>query len=220
MFKLNSKYVEIIMNLCEISSKGGFLYLPEDNKNVLYDDVIKISIESLYCKIIIGLFYEFETSSWRDSFKKDIEYAEYFIKNRSKLKEIPYVYERVKIHVNSLYSKIPESGRLFINEYVKLIWSDLLKIYKDKILYIDTDYMILNVKKCEFNSIPELYELGYTYTTQCLDYVYFIRSKNYVEVDESGYKCKGNLNIKHRSEELLLNIKYKIRNKKLNKLGI
>lgn len=81
MFKLNSKYVEIIMNLCEISSKGGFLYLPEDNKNVLYDDVIKISIESLYCKIIIGLFYEFETSSWRDSHLLEIEVYIYYQNN-------------------------------------------------------------------------------------------------------------------------------------------
>ena len=187
-------------------------YLGDFSRGNLYEDLTKIDFNALYPTILIGLF---EAGLIDENWKEDIERVEWFLKNRSELKLLS---PNWKIHCNSLYMKIKSP---YVVEYLNIYYSDLLEKYGDRIIYIDVDLLMLNIKKSDFQTkeiIPELKDFNNDVTF--VNYFYAEELKRYIEQEESG-----TINVKvyrdeNKKQNLLNLIKTEIRRRKLDNLGI
>lgn len=191
-------------------------YLGDFSRGNLYEDLTKIDFNALYPTILIGLF---EAGLIEEKWKEDIERVEWFLKNRSELKLLsPNEYKQWKIHCNSLYMKIKSP---YVVEYLNIYYSDLLEKYGDRIIYIDVDLLILNIKKSDFQTkeiIPELKDFNYDVTF--VNYFYAEELKRYIEQEESGTINVKGYRDETKKENLLNLIKREIRRRKLDNLGI
>lgn len=191
-------------------------YLGDFSRGNLYEDLTKIDFNALYPTILIGLF---EAGLIDENWKEDIERVEWFLKNRSELKLLsPNEYQQWKIHCNSLYMKIKSP---YVVEYLNIYYSDLLEKYGDRIIYIDVDLLILNIKKSDFQTkeiMPELKDFNYDVTF--VNYFYAEELKKYIEQEESGTINVKGYRDETKKENLLNLIKREIRRRKLDNLGI
>lgn len=191
-------------------------YLGDFSRGNLYENVTKIDFNALYLTILIGLF---EAGLIDENWKEDIERVEWFLKNRSELKLLsPNEYQQWKIHCNSLYMKIKSP---YVVEYLNIYYSDLLEKYGDRIIYIDVDLLMLNIKKSDFQTkeiIPELKDFNYDVTF--VNYFYAEELKRYIEQEESGTINVKGYRDETKKENLLNLIKTEIRRRKLDNLGI
>ena len=191
-------------------------YLGDFSRGNLYEDLTKIDFNTLYPTILIGLF---EAGLIDENWKEDIERVEWFLKNRSELKLLsPNEYQQWKIHCNSLYMKIKSP---YVVEYLNIYYSDLLEKYGDRIIYIDVDLLILNIKKSDFQTkeiIPELKNFNYDVTF--VNYFYTEELKRYIEQEESGTINVKGYRDENKKQNLLNLIKTEIRRRKLDNLGI
>ena len=191
-------------------------YLGDFSRGNLYEDLTKIDFNALYPTILIGLF---EAGLIDEKWKEDIERVEWFLKNRSELKLLsPNEYQQWKIHCNSLYMKIKSP---YVVEYLNIYYSDLLEKYGDRIIYIDVDLLILNIKKSDFQTkeiIPELKDFNCDSTF--VNYFYAEELKRYIEQEESGTINVKGYRDENKKQNLLNLIKREIRRRKLDNLGI
>ena len=191
-------------------------YLGDFSRGNLYEDLTKINFNALYPTILIGLF---EAGLIDENWKEDIERVEWFLKNRSELKLLsPNEYQQWKIHCNSLYMKIKSP---YVVEYLNIYYSDLLEKYGDRIIYIDVDLLMLNIKKSDFQTkeiIPELKDFNYDVTF--VNYFYAEDLKRYIEQEESGTINVKGYRDENKKQNLLNLIKREIRRRKLDNLGI
>lgn len=191
-------------------------YLGDFSRGDLYEDLTKIDFNALYPTILIGLF---EAGLIEENWKEDIERVEWFLKNRSELKLLsPNEYQQWKIHCNSLYMKIKSP---YVVEYLNIYYSNLLEKYGDRIIYIDVDLLILNIKKSDFQTkeiIPELKDFNYDVTF--VNYFYAEELKRYIEQEESGTINVKGYRDETKKENLLNLIKREVRRRKLDNLGI
>ena len=191
-------------------------YLGDFSRGNLYEDLIKVDFNALYPTILIGLF---EAGLIDEKWKQDIERVEWFLKNRSELKLLsPNEYQQWKIHCNSLYMKIKSP---YVVEYLNIYYSDLLEKYGDRIIYIDVDLLMLNIKKSDFQTkeiIPELKDFNYDVTF--VNYFYAEELKRYIEQEESGVINVKGYRDENKKQNLLNLIKTEIRRRKLDNLGI
>lgn len=191
-------------------------YLGDFSRGNLYEDLTKIDFNALYPTILIGLF---EAGLIDENWKEDIERVEWFLKNRSELKLLsPNEYQQWKIHCNSLYMKIKSP---YVVEYLNIYYSDLLEKYGDRIIYIDVDLLILNIKKSDFQTkeiTPELKDFNYDVTF--VNYFYAEELKRYIEQEESGTINVKGYRDENKKQNLLNLIKTEIRRRKLDNLGI
>ena len=186
-------------------------YLGDFSRGNLYEDLIKVDFNALYPTILIGLF---EAGLIDEKWKQDIERVEWFLKNRSELKLL----SQWKIHCNSLYMKIKSP---YVVEYLNIYYSDLLEKYGDRIIYIDVDLLMLNIKKSDFQTkeiIPELKDFNYDVTF--VNYFYAEELKRYIEQEESGVINVKGYRDENKKQNLLNLIKTEIRRRKLDNLGI
>lgn len=185
------------------------------NTTKLYEDVVQIEFNNLYVNILIGLF---ENGLIDKKWKEDIERAKWFLKNRGDLKLVsPDEYKKWKIFCNLLYSRIQSQDVVI---YLSMFYTELIEKYPDRIIYIDTDLLILNFTKSEFQTgdhIPELNDFKYDITF--INYFYAENIKRYIKQYEFGeFSCQG---IKDpKKSELEGIIKREIREKKLNILDV
>ena len=189
-------------------------YLGDFSRGNLYEDLIKVDFNALYPTILIGLF---EAGLIDEKWKQDIERVEWFLKNRSELKLLS-PNQQWKIHCNSLYMKIKSP---YVVEYLNIYYSDLLEKYGDRIIYIDVDLLMLNIKKSDFQTkeiIPELKDFNYDVTF--VNYFYAEELKRYIEQEESGAINVKGYRDENKKENLLNLIKTEIRRRKLDNLGI
>ena len=187
-------------------------YLGDFSRGNLYEDLTKIDFNALYPTILIGLF---EAGLIDENWKEDIERVEWFLKNRSELKLLS---PKWKIHCNSLYMKIKSP---YVVEYLNIYYSDLLEKYGDRIIYIDVDLLMLNIKKSDFQTkeiIPELKDFNYDVTF--VNYFYAEELKRYIEQEESGVINVKGYRDENKKQNLLNLIKTEIRRRKLDNLGI
>jgi hypothetical protein len=213
--KIIDKYLNIIKECKDLEFdpfthiKKNILYVNDEYKDILLDDLIKVDINSLYPNILIGLFNEgLIDKKW----ETDINKTEWFLKNRSKLKlGDNNDYLKYKIHTNSLYSKIRTP---LVVEYLHLFYSDLIEKYKNDIIYIDVDLIIL---KDGVNIDKDLNLMNFNFSKSKVDNFYFTNKKRYVIYSEGVLEHRGfkdDINKKN----LLQDIKSEIRNKRLNKI--
>ena len=189
-------------------------YLGDFSRGNLYEDLIKVDFNALYPTILIGLF---EAGLIDEKWKQDIERVEWFLKNRSELKLLS-PNQQWKIHCNSLYMKIKSP---YVVEYLNIYYSDLLEKYGDRIIYIDVDLLMLNIKKSDFQTkeiIPELKDFNYDVTF--VNYFYAEELKRYIEQEESGAINVKGYRDETKKQNLLNLIKTEIRRRKLDNLGI
>ena len=189
-------------------------YLGDFSRGNLYEDLIKVDFNALYPTILIGLF---EAGLIDEKWKQDIERVEWFLKNRSELKLLS-PNQQWKIHCNSLYMKIKSP---YVVEYLNIYYSDLLEKYGDRIIYIDVDLLILNIKKSDFQTkeiIPELKDFNNDVTF--VNYFYAEELKRYIEQEESGVINVKGYRDENKKQNLLNLIKTEIRRRKLDNLGI
>lgn len=219
---LRKDYIDRIKNLENLQFNNWLIkdklihYLGDFSRGNLYEDLTKIDFNALYPTILIGLF---ESGLIDENWKEDIERVEWFLKNRSELKLLsPNEYQQWKIHCNSLYMKIKSP---YVVEYLNIYYSDLLEKYGDRIIYIDVDLLILNIKKSDFQTkeiIPELKDFNYDVTF--VNYFYAEELKRYIEQEESGTINVKGYRDETKKENLLNLIKREVRRRKLDNLGI
>jgi hypothetical protein len=201
--------------------KKNILYLNEDCKNVLIEDLIRIDFNNLYPNIILGLYNEgLIDTKW----ESDIKQLKSFLENVDELKRTtkeligkPYddlqdsilsSYKSGRIHANGLYGKIKSP---LVVEYLHLIYTDIIEKYKNDIVYIDVD-MIICKKDIDISNIPAKSEMSK------LEYFYIENKKRYILFYNGQLETKGHS--KFTNMDLLQLVKSEIRTRRLNKIGI
>jgi len=201
--------------------KKNILYLNEDCKDILLEDLIRIDFNNLYPNIILGLYNEgLIDTKW----KSDMEQLKSFLENvdelKRKAKEFigkPYddlqdsilkSYKTGRIHANGLYAKIKSP---LVAEYLHLVYTDIIEKYKDDIVYIDVD-MIICKKDIDISNIPAKSEMSK------VDYFYIENLKKYIIFANGQLETKGHS--KFTKGDLLQLVKSEIRQRRLNKIGI
>lgn len=193
--------------------KKNILYLNEDCKDILLEDLIRIDFNNLYPNIILGLYNEgLIDTKW----KSDMEQLKSFLENVDELKkkslspypEDPLSYKAGRTHANALYAKIKSP---LVVEYLHLIYTDLIEKYKDDIVYIDVD-MIICKKDIDISKIPAKSEMSK------VEYFYIESLKKYIIFANGQLETKGHS--KFTKGDLLQLVKSEIRQRRLNKIGI
>lgn len=190
-------------------------YISDSSLGNLYEDLVQIDFNALYPNILVGLF---ESNLLDEKWKDDIGRVKWFLENRKGLKRLKSdEYQKWKVHCNSLYMKIKSP---YVVEYMNLFYSDLLSKYRDKIIYIDVDLLILNLSKLDFQREVQIPEINhFNYDVSFINYFYTENLKQYIKQDEygeivvSGFKDP-------KKEKLQSIIKTEIRRRKLENLGI
>ena len=201
--------------------KKNILYLNDDCKNILLEDLVRIDFNNLYPNIIVGLYNEgLIDAKW----ESDIKQLKSFLENIDELKRMtkefigkPYddfqnsilsSYKSGRVHANGLYAKIKSP---LVVEYLHLIYTDLIEKYKDDIVYIDVD-MIICKKDIDISNIPAKSEMSK------LEYFYIENKKRYILFYNGQLETKGHS--KFTKGDLLQLVKSEIRTRRLNKIGI
>lgn len=219
--RLNESYVNCLKELDNPKFQSFIVdkkicYLPDNNRDKLYENITRIDFNSLYANIQIGLFNEgLIGKEWKD----DIDRVKWFLKNRKELKSLPSgEYEKCKIFSNSLYMKIKSP---YVVEYVDMFYTDLIQKYGDLIIYNDVDSLYLKIDKVSFESKEWITELkDFKYDVEFISYLYLEDRKKYIEQEESGNINTKGFRDENKKQNLLNLIKREIRRRKLENLGI
>jgi hypothetical protein len=210
---------------------GGFVHLNKKYTEILYKGVYKLEFKHLYSILIVRLYdagyIKEEVVAFAAYFVHD---ALGFTEDIEKLKSYLFTQEHYqpkeehwKFFVNGFFGKLYNRHANIANIiaiYMHLFYEELLE-QTDNILYIDTDTIYYK------DSLPQelLEELGLEYIITPVDYLYFLKKKCFVCVDETGFKAKGMIRksgIMKEHQEIISNIKRIIlaeyRNKQINSI--
>jgi hypothetical protein len=215
--KLNKSYVKLLKDLD--NHKFEYFdkcYLPDNNRDKLYENITRIDFNSLYANIQIGLFDEgLIGKEWKD----DIDRVKWFLKNRKELKSLkPDEYQKSKVHCNSLYMKTKSP---YVIKYVDMFYKDLIQKYANLVIYSNVDVLYLNIDKISFQTKECVVELkDFSYDIQFIKYLYIDDKRKYIEQEESGNINTEGLSDENKKQNLLNIFKREVRKIKLEKLGI
>lgn len=197
-------------------------WLNPNYKDILLEDLVRIDFNNLYPNIILGLYNEgLIDKEWESDIQKLKSFLENVDELKKKTKEFigkPYddlqnsilgSYKAGRIHANNLYGKIKSS---LIDEYLHLVYNDLIEKFSDDIVYIDVD-MIICKSDIDISTIP-----SNRYEVSKLEYFYIESLKKYIIFSNGQLETKGHS--KFTKEDLLQLVKGEIRQRRLNKLGI
>jgi hypothetical protein len=201
------------------SFQGGFVFINENYRDIIIEDIKVHYFTSMYPHIMM-LLHEEELISIPEEYQK----LKWFFENRDELKKLQNdEYTNWKYWVNSLYGNLNLPGRIrlkrednhsvigLISKYQKIIYKELLENNPENILYIDTD-MILSVNPIDIVDCP------LPYSTEVLTLGIIKEKKRYVVHDGYDLKVKGYHSKKH--EEVKREIQSRIRQHQLEKLLI
>jgi hypothetical protein len=182
--------IERYINKNNKEGVGGFIQLDKKHTDILYKGVFKLEFKHLYPILIVRLYdtgyIKEETDDF--GFTEDIEKLksylftqEYYQPNEEEWKFFVYGF------YIKLYNRHANIGNI-IASYMHPFYEELLE-QTDNILYIDTDTIYYK------DSLPQelLEELGLEYIITPVDYLYFLKKKHFVCIDETGFRAKGML---------------------------
>lgn len=224
--KLLKKYIDQLPEDLKFDTfefiKKNIIYLNEDCKDILLEDLVRIDFYNLYPNIILGLYNEgLIDTKWESDIKQLKSFLENVYELKRKTKEFigkPYndlqnstlgSYKAGRIHANGLYDKIKSP---LVVEYLHLIYTDIIEKYADDIVYIDVD-MIICKKDIDISTIP-----SNRYEMSKVEYFYIENKKRYILFYNGQLETKGRS--KFNKEDLLQLVKSEIRTRRLNKIGI
>lgn len=186
---------------------GGFVDLNKKYTEILYKGVYKLEFKHLYSILIVRLYDAGYIKEEVDAFG--------FTEDIDKLKSYLFTQEHYqpkeeywKLFVNGFFGKLYNRHANIANiiaSYMHPFYEELLE-QTDNIFYIDTDTIYYK------DSLPQelLEELGLEYRIKPIDYLYFLKKKCFVCVDETGFKAKGMIRksgIMKEHQEIISNIK-------------
>lgn len=214
------KYLEDLIVDSDINS-GGIIMLNKDITHKIIEDVNEISLLILYPTLLVK-FYEagvFERNGI-DINKGIIDRVKHFFyirKNRfSQLDNSEYT--ELKIWVNSLYNNELRDHTDFIfdlyKQYMEKVWSDFIADNPYNWLYIDTDTSFFSGGP---KSLDIFKEIGLEYSVTHHEFFYIERTKRYVITDSDNITIRGH---RFKPDEVISIMKSKMRNKKIEQLGI
>jgi len=223
--KLLKEYIERLPTDSKFDTfefiKKNIIYLNEDCKDILLEDLVRIDFCNLYPNIILGLYNEgLINTKWESDIKKLKLFLENVDGLKKKTKEFigkPYddfqnsilgSYKAGRIHANGIYAKIKSP---LVVEYLHLIYTDIIEKYADDIVYIDVD-MIICKKDIDISNIPTKSEMSK------VEYFYIENLKKYIIFANGQLETKGHNAF--TKEDLLELVKREIRQRRLNKIGI
>ena len=213
--KLNKIYIEKLKSVDSILGEH-LIFLSDNVKNNLYEDIIRIDFNNLYANILIGLFDEcLLDEKWRN----DIDKIKWFLENRKGLKLLKNdEYQKWKLHCNSLYAKIRSP---YVVGYMNFFYNDLIEKYKDLIIYIDTDMMYVNIDKTKFQTEIYFKEIDdFIHDVESINYLFIENKKRYIQQNELGEIQVSGFRDGNKKEYLISLIKSEYRNRKLKDIGI
>lgn len=219
--KIRKEYLQKLKELGDLEfnlydfAKTKIHHLNPKSKQILHEDVTMIQFTSLYANLLISLFDE---GMIDQKWKEDIDRVRWFLKNRKELKLLPSgEYDKWKTHCNSLFMKIQSP---YVLHYMDLFYKDFIQKYEDKIIYIDVDLIIVNIRKDEFKRGFPMEEIDdFSYTSESLVYFYIENMKRYIYLKYNGeIESKGIGGDKKTQLQSL--IKSENRMRKLEKIGI
>jgi hypothetical protein len=220
--KLIEKYKDKIANLEDKDYiRCGFFWVNEDYKEILLEDINRLSFNSLYSNIIVGLY----DSGYIDNKESsNIERIRYFLENKETIKEAE-IYKNERLFVNSyfgiLYKKYKDSANM-IMKLLYLFYLDFIEDNKDSIVYINVDEIFY---KGNVNV-----DIGIGFIIENVDYLQVNAKGKYISYMEGELKLRGYRTVKnatqgsfaYRNDVIVNEIKNKIisriRESKLNKI--
>ena len=210
MLQIDTKYLPKDTTLY----KRGFFWYKDYGK--LYTNVTRYDLHSLYASLSVAL---------KDHFKSDrsqeLSIIESFLENRQFLKtKDPVNYQRLKTITNSFYGDLWSQDKALITNYVNEFYQDFIEQYKDVIIAIDVDRLVIDQKKLEENKISFDRGLkGISFTTLSLKYYYNEELHNFVAEDETGKTWSRGFD-SDKVKQLQSQIKAETRRRTLTDLGI
>ena len=227
--KLLDKYKRAIGNpdyeFTNSYQSGGFNWLNPLVKGIPMKEVKQLSFSTLYPNIICGLvksgYHEMASERVKLSMIEFDNKFDFFYKNVKVLKSDPDVYKDYKVYINSFYGTLAYMSKVggdvdfvtMVAQYLNSFYNDLLKVNKNKILYIDTDTIFY---------CGELDLLGFNvnYDIEEIPYILIEEKKRYVTKKED-FEAKGYHGSRVKNVQRAIDLlKTLVREDKIEKLGI
>lgn len=217
---LHEKYTNNIVASDPKRMSGGVCRINEHTKGMLIEEVTKVEFNSLYANLLVRLYREgiikrVDPSIYIDP--RTIDKVEYFLKNRVLIKANVDNYIEYKTWINSLYVK--EFSRNVVMQlfdiyyqYISQYCNDIQSLNKYTWLHTDTDQMLFAGEE------PVIPDIGLPYSTEPIGMIYIEREKKYVEYT-NDIKVKG-YGRHHQPSDIISMMKQKIRERKLDSIGI
>ena len=210
MLQIDTKYLPKDTTLY----KRGFFWYKDYGK--LYTNVTRYDLHSLYASLSVALKDHFKSDR-----KEDLKRIEEFLENKHYLKtHDPQTYHKLKVFSNSFYGDLWSQDKALITHYVHEFYQDFIEQYKDVIISIDVDRVVIDQKKSEENKINFDRGLkGISFTTSPLKYYYNEELHNFVAEDETGKTWSHGFD-SDKVKQLQSQIKAETRRRTLTDLGI
>lgn len=210
MLQIDTKYLPKDSTLYK---RGSFWY---KDYGKLYTNVTRYDLHSLYASLSVCLKDHFKSDR-----KEDLKRIEEFLENKHYLKtHDPQTYHKLKVFSNSFYGDLWSQDKALITHYVHEFYQDFIEQYKDIIIAIDVDRLVIDQKKLEENKVSFDRGLkGISFTTLSLKYYYNEELHNFVAEDETGKTWSHGFD-SDKVKQLQSQIKAETRRRTLTDLGI
>lgn len=214
---LNEKYTNNLIIPDRLSMKGGVCRINEDTKGILIEEVTKVEFNSLYPNLLVRLHEEGVLKRLGISIDPHVVHTVgFFLKNRYAIKSNIEEYNKYRTWVNSIYIKDvkDQAYQLFdvYYQYTNQYYNDIQDLNKYTWLYTDTDVMYFAGRDVV---IPDI-ELPRT--EDIVELLYIEGKKKYIEYT-NGFKVKGYPS-RHQPNDIISMMRQKIRERKLDSIGI
>lgn len=168
--------------------RGSYYYTNRYCINILYRNIKKMDIDSMYANIIIDL-YDNNILDKRYINSKDIDKVKYYLSNRNTIKnENPQKYIELRTFTNSYYSKVYRYSKYNSNAIVNYAYNIIEHIHnnnKHSIIHIDTDVI-------HYNNDLILTDIDINYDIVDVPYYKILDVRRTIEVDKNGkFKIRG-----------------------------
>jgi hypothetical protein len=216
---MNKSQVEILskINIKSDIKTSGFIWLNDDIKYKIIQNVTMTEISNLYPKILVDLF---KNGLIPQSEFDNISKVNFILNNKELLKKTED-WQNLKFFVNSYYGKLSDPFNNInekyegiistkrLQKYIEMEYTNLLSL-NNNILYIDTD-IIFSQGDIITNNIFDIQPIKENAN------IFLIESiKKYFYHDGDNYVIRGKIDINKYKPE----IQSIFRDQKLNKLGV